>query len=477
MTNTKPNILWVCTDHQRFDTIGALGNEHVRTPNLDRLVAEGVAFTQAYCQCPVCTPSRASFLTGRYPSTIHVNRNGNAYFPNNVTLITRRLADVGYDCGLAGKLHLAAAEGRVEVRTEDGYRLFKWSHHPKPEPFWPTEKHDYQHWLRDQGVDWDEAYGAKTPDGSEIPDTFRPGIEARYHQTTWCANEAIAFMLEERDGPWLMSVNPFDPHPPFDPPAEYLERMDVESMPLPLFQPEELESQLDFEGVDHQTERPHPPYAYDARRMMAAYYAEIELIDAQVGRMLKALEESGQRENTIVIFMSDHGQTLGDHGLLNLGCRFYEGAVHVPLIISWPGRFEEGLRSSALVELTDIAPSLFDAVGLEIPENTQGKSLLPILTGRADPSVHRDFVRSEYHDALDRPHASHANMIYDGRYKLAVYHGHRIGELYDLRQDPHEFDNLWNDPEALSLKHTLMKRLFDAVMLATDQGQPRVGRY
>jgi len=477
MSTTQPNILWICTDQQRYDTIRALGNEHVRTPNLDRLVAGGVAFTRAYAQSPVCTPSRASFLTGRYPSTLHVNRNGNAYFPEDARLVTRTLADAGYDCGLVGKLHLSAADGRVEVRPDDGYRVFKWSHHPQPEPFWPTEAHNYQRWLRKQGVDWDQAYGAGTVPGWEVQASYGPGIEARYHQTTWCADEAIAFMLAGRDGPWLMSVNPFDPHPPFDPPAEYLERMDVESMPLPLFQPQELESQLAFAGIDHQTAEPRAPSDYDARRMVAAYYAQIELFDAQVGRMVDALEASGQREDTIVIFMSDHGEMLGDHGLLLKGCRFYEGAVHVPLIVAWPGLFRSGLRSDALVELTDIVPTLLEAAGLPIPVDVQGVSLLPILTGRADPGRHRDFVRCEYHDALARPNASHANMIFDGRYKLVVYHGHEVGELYDLQADPHEYRNLWGDPGALPIKCRLMKCLFDAAMLATDEGQPRVGRY
>ncbi|MGC9336453.1 MAG: sulfatase-like hydrolase/transferase, partial [Anaerolineae bacterium] len=154
----RPNILWICTDQQRYDTVNALGCNHALTPNLDRLVEQGVAFTRAYSQSPVCTPSRASFLTGCYPSTIHVNRNGNAFFPSDITLVTRALADAGYDCGLVGKLHLSAADGRVEPRPDDGYRVFKWSHHPMPEPCWPTAEHDYQAWLERQGQSWDELY-------------------------------------------------------------------------------------------------------------------------------------------------------------------------------------------------------------------------------------------------------------------------------------------------------------------------------
>ncbi|MBN1642921.1 MAG: sulfatase-like hydrolase/transferase [Anaerolineae bacterium] len=476
MNVKRPNILWICTDQQRYDTVRALGNAAIRTPNLDRLVREGVAFTRAYCQCPICTPSRASALTGRYPSTIHVNRNGNAFFPGEVELITRRLAREGYDCGLAGKLHLSAANGRVEKRPDDGYRVFKWSHHPTPEPYWPTAAHAYQQWLHDQGHAWDEIYGAETVPGWTPNAYSGAGVPAALHQTTWCANEAIAFMREARDGPWLMSVNPFDPHPPFDPPAEYLARMDVDAMPLPLFQPEELESQLDFLGIDFQTEEPVDPSTYDARRMVAAYYAQIELIDDQVGHMLDALEESGQRENTIVIYTSDHGEMLGDHGLLWKGCRFYEGLVHVPLILAWPGHYQAGLRCDALVELVDLAPTLLQSLGLPVPDEVQGRSLLPLLQGKGD-GVHRAFVRAEYHDALDRAHASHANMMFDGRHKLAVYHGVPTGELYDLERDPHEFVNLWDDPGSQELKYSMLESLFDAVMLATDEGQPRVGRF
>jgi len=481
MPNTQPNILWICTDQQRYDTIRALGNPHIRTPHLDRLAAEGVAFARAYCQCPICTPSRASLLTGYYPSTLHVNRNGNAYCPPDIPLLTRALAEAGYDCGLAGKFHLSAAENRVEPRLDDGYRFFQWSHHPKPETFWPGETHAYQHWLAEQGVRWEEAYPTdaklSADAGWKPQDTYRPGIAARYHQTTWCANEAIRFMREERQGPWLMSVNPYDPHPPFDPPAEYLQRMDAASMPLPLFRPEEMQSQLAFQSIDHQTKNPRSPHDYDARGMVAAYYAQIELIDDQVGRMVQMLEETGQRENTIILFTSDHGEMMGDHALLYKGCRFYEGAVHVPLIISWPDHFQQGLVSQALVELTDIAPTLCDLLGMSIPADMHGRSLAPILTGQADPHTHREFVRCEYHDALVEPHASHANMLYDGRYKLVAYHGQDIGELYDLQEDPQEFVNLWSKPEAQALRLDLTKRLFDAVMLATDPGQPRVGRY
>ena len=149
---TQPNILWYCSDQQRFDTLGALGNPHINTPRLDQLVREGVAFSHAYCQSPICSPSRASFLSGAYPSTLSVNGNGYPEFPAHFAdrLITHRLAAEGYDCGLVGKLHLASAADGQEKRVEDGYRVFEYSHsHKGPHDI----GHDYAEWVRQQGHD------------------------------------------------------------------------------------------------------------------------------------------------------------------------------------------------------------------------------------------------------------------------------------------------------------------------------------
>jgi arylsulfatase A-like enzyme len=211
----------------------------------------------------------------------------------------------------------------------------------------------------------------------------------------------------------------------------------------------------------------------------------IELIDRAVGQMLACLERTGQRENTIVIFTSDHGEMLGDHGLLQKGCRFYEGLVRVPLIFSRPGYFEAGLKSRALVELIDIAPTLMELCGVPIHERVQGRSLRPILTGQANPDSHRDFVRSEYYRALNPNvpetregfEGSFATMIRDERFKLAVYHGHEVGELYDLQEDPGEFNNLWFDPAHAAMRFRLMKRDFDALAFAVDVGPKQVAYY
>ena len=226
------------------------------------------------------------------------------------------------------------------------------------------------------------------------------------------------------------------------------------------------------------TERPAmPPHASarDARTLQAAYYAMIELIDDQVGRVLDALRESGQADDTLVIFTSDHGEMLGDHGLIQKGCRFYDGLVRVPLILSWPGRIRASQQSDALVELTDLAPTLLEAAGEPVPDWMQGRSLLPMGTGSAPLDRHRDAVWCEYFDALDAPDATRATMYRRGRHKLVVYHGHGLGELYDLERDPGEFDNLWDDPHHAALKADLLLDSYAAAMAAVDVGTRRVG--
>ena len=464
-SSAPPNVLWICTDQQRWDTIAALGNRHINTPNIDRLAAAGTACTNAFCQAPICTPSRASFLTGCYPSTVHGCSNGNSHWAEAAPLVTRLLAGAGYCCGLAGKLHLAGAQGRIEPRPrDDGYSVFHWSHDPRDA--WPAG-HAYRDWVAERGAHLGHTY-------AELG--YMP---AELHQTTFCADKAIEFMETAWTQPWLMSVNIFDPHAAFDPPADYLARYDPSEMPAPAYRDSDLAAQELLRGVDFQTEA-RDPDSFDARGKIAAYYAMIELIDHNVGRMLDALERSGQADNTLVIFTSDHGEMLGDHGLLLKGCRFYEGLVHVPLIVRWPGRVTAGAATDALVELTDLAPTLLAAAGVPVPDHMAGRSLLPLLSGAA--ADHRGAVRSEYYEALrslrrDRSgwSNSRATMIRDRRYKLAVYHGHPVGELFDLQEDPHEHRNLWREASHAELRFDLLRRCFDATAFAIDTG-PEVTR-
>ncbi|MDZ7639636.1 MAG: sulfatase-like hydrolase/transferase [Bryobacterales bacterium] len=201
----RPNISWICTDQQQWDTIASLGNAQIRTPNIDRLASEGVTLTHTYCQNPICTPSRASFLTGCRPSRIHRHRNGNAHFPRELTLrlVANRLARAGYDGALCGKFHLSSPFDRMEPRLDDGYRLYDWSHHPSPEPGWPVTEYAYQRWLKEGGL----------------------------------------------RGPWFACINIFAP--PFDPAPEYLSKKAPETLPPPLYREGEEREQARFGKVGH----------------------------------------------------------------------------------------------------------------------------------------------------------------------------------------------------------------------------------
>jgi choline-sulfatase len=474
---TKPNILWICTDQQRWDTLGVTGNRHVRTPNLDRLAKGGAHFTGAYCQSPVCSPSRGSFLTGRYPRTARLRQNG-ADIPDDEVLVTKLLADDGYTCGLAGKLHLSACNPSVapttERRIDDGYAAFHWSHHPGhygSKQNWPLN--EYNLWL----IERDETYRADPYRGSSY---VNAGPTADNHQTTWCAEKAITFMEAHRasERPWLFSVNFFDPHHPFDPPAEYLDRyMDrLDEIELPTYRPGELDNKPAFQSIDHASAyggNAGMPYDqmsdHDHRMVRAAYFAMCDLIDDQVGRMLRALEDTGQLDNTIVIFMSDHGELLGDHGIYLKGPFFYEPAVHVPLIVSWPGRIA-GRQVDGLVELVDLAPTLLEAAGIPIYPGMQGKSLLPLLTGGGRRTDTRD-VYGEYYNAMPwhrEPHLPFSTMLRTDRMKLIVSHGDKRGELYDLAEDPTETTNLWDRPDMLATRCDLLQRLCDRMAFTVD---------
>ena len=207
----------------------------------------------------------------------------------------------------------------------------------------------------------------------------------------------------------------------------------------------------------------------DHRLVRASYWAMCDLIDAQVGRLLAALADTGQSGNTLVIFMSDHGEMLGDHGIYLKGPFFYEPAIRVPLIVSWPGQLRS-IRSSALVELTDIAQTLLDAAELPHHPGMQGRSLWRLLRGQADPQEHRDDVYCEFYNATSSHHdpAAHLTMVRTARHKLVVDHSHSGGELYDLDLDPREHHNLWDVPGSRDLKTEMLCRLTNRMAWTAD---------
>jgi arylsulfatase len=488
--NNNPfNILWVCTDSQRWDTLGCYGNPYVHTPNIDRLAQRGVLFNHCYAQNPLCTPSRGAFLTGRYPVTNKLRQNGQN-IPASETLVTKILSDNGYICGLSGKLHISACDHRlklgpewwrhdeseffsgVEPRIDDGYTEFYWDHAPSAR----FKSSSYIRWLREKGVEF------KQPEKEGSVNLWE-GMPEEHHQTTFCVEKAIDFLnaYADEDDPWLFSVNIFDPHFKCDPPDKYLQPYldKLDEIPLPDYVEGELENK-----PPHQKQRMQSgPYAreklieHDHRMIRAAYWAMCDLIDVQVGRLIDALEASGQSDNTIIIFTSDHGELLGDHGMYIKGSYLYDVSMRVPLIISCPGTIPEGKVTDALVELSDLAPTVLDAANLPRHPGMQTRSLWPILNGEQPLDHFRDDIYAEYYNSNPDKTPAWRTMLRTGKWKIILCHGEEIGELYDMENDPKEHTNLWDDTDYRDIKLELTLRAADRMAWTADPMPERIGIY
>ncbi len=479
---SRPNILLLCTDQQRYDSLGCYGNRAIATPAIDALAVDGVLFEQCYVQSPVCTPSRASLLTGRYVHAHGLWANGVA-LPPQERLFPRSLADAGYDCGMAGKMHLAACfQGRTEPRHDDGFRVFKWAH----DPTHGSPQNAYHRWLERTRPDLYTAAMAGGPGRSGHEAVRFDRMPTEYHYSHWIGEETIDFLREGRqaDTPFFFMANFFDPHHPFVAPEEYLARYDPATLPPPIGGPEDLATRPPI-----LQEASQKSYAGNARgfgqhtpeelqQLRAAYFAMVSLIDDEVHRILATLDELGLRDDTLVIFTSDHGEMLGDHGLLLKGPMLYEGAVRVPLILRWPGHLPAGTRRNELVEWIDLCPTVLEAAGLPPLPRGQGKSLLSL--ARGEGGWERDWALCEYRNSghpYDPP--VHMTMLRHRHYKLIVHHGYpattrqRTGELYDLQADPMELHNLWDDPAHQQTRTELQELLVDGLVGAEDRSQPR----
>lgn len=476
------NVLWICTDQQRFDSLKCYGNPVIDTPNLDALAAEGILFENCYSQSPVCSPSRAGFLTGRYPQVCNMYENGASISPHEI-LVTKVLADAGHTCGLSGKLHLSVCNPSItkdmEPRIDDGYSAFYWSHHP--DKHWPLN--DYHVWLGERGETYRKQKLSGTCDISY-------GMPQALHHTTYCTDRAKQFMKTHQgfDNPWLFSVNYFDPHHPFDPPRDLLEKYlaKLDEIAPPNYVPGELDEKPLYQRIDHEgayggnvgliydnmDEREHKMHT-------AAYYAMVELVDTQVGELVACLKQSGQYEDTLIIFTSDHGEMLGDHGLYLKGPFFYDCAVKVPLIIHCPKKLKKGLRVPALVELIDLPQTILEACEVAAPPTMMGKSLWQMCTGDAPTKCHKEYVTCEYFNAMpwhkDPP--ARCVMLYDGRYKLVFVSSTGEGELYDLYADPTETHNRWMDSALMDEKNRLLLALTKKLLDMRDPSYTRCAEW
>lgn len=470
-TVDRPNILILTTDQHRWDALSCYGCDAVKTPNLDRLAAEGALFEACYSPCPVCTPSRASMWTGK-PLPGHGVYKLHDILPDDQVLFSKRLQRLGYETSLVGKLHVSGLWHEAETRhLNDGF--------------------EHYHWCIDPGLNFDSRYNSfarwvKKKDPAFYERLTKEGKSLRHfpaelHFTRWAAETTID-LIEHRDRerPFFVMMSLFDPHDPyFDHPLESRDMVIDEKISEPQPVPEDKDRP---DGIRREMEKSasikekSPTFRESIHELRKGYYASIAFLDQEVGRVLSHLDREGLAENTLVIFLSDHGDMLWDRGLFSKGAFFYDASVRVPLLMRFPGKIPTGARVKGPVQQLDIAATVLAAAGFDreklqktMPDSMDLVSL--IRRGR-DYDNYRDYAVCMYrntgygpgHKYFDPP--IHATMFRDERFKLNVYHGSADGrglegELYDMQNDPQETRNLWSDPQQAGVKMRLMGRLID----------------
>jgi arylsulfatase len=491
------NFLFITTDQHRADGLGCYGNPVVRTSHLDRLAAEGVRLTRAYVNNPLCMPSRATLLTGRYPRSHRVWCNGVALPPAETPFPTL-LAAEGYRTACIGKMHFTpyGAEARPGYydaqKTWEQCDLGDWTGPYAGFQYVqltighcsPTAGH-YGAWL---GRCFPEAQRSYAQDrrlgempASGAPETWVSTLPVEAHHSTWIADRTLECLDRAGDQPFFVWVSFPDPHHPFRPPAPYARLYDEAGVPMPLRRRGELDDKPPlfrqyYDGLTGGPSR-HEGAGMDnpgglseaqLRDIIRFTYGMITLVDDNVGRILDGLQALGLSENTIVCFASDHGELLGDHGLICKGPFHYEGLLRVPMIWRWPGRFPPGCVTDALTGLVDFAPTVLDLGSVPIPDDIQGRSLARLLRG--DTEEHRDGVLTEFQSSY-RPWLN-LKTWRTPDWKITYYAGQPYGELYDLRQDPGEFVNLYDSPEHRGIRTALLERLLEELVLTESRTPP-----
>ena len=478
----RPNILFVMTDEQRWDCVGANGNALIKTPNLDRLAARGANFTHAFVVAPVCVPSRVSFFTGRYP---HSHRNRVNYTPldRSEVLLQARLREAGFRTASVGKLHYfpptveeAQRTGFDIVELHDGVPFTdRWS--------------DYVKWRDAHDPKAATYYRALATDIAPGRNPFRAAIDAEFTDTAWTGQRARHWLAELARGgqPFFLHVSFWKPHPGFEIAAPYDALYDDVTIPLPeTFGDADLQKLM--LPLQKLATRDNGLVKLDRARlewMYRSYYGAISQVDHEIGMLLDALEASGQADNTIIVFSSDHGDQMLEHGIMGKNC-FFESSVRVPLMLSLPGRVKPA-RYDQLIESVDVMPTLLELIGLPEPRECEGCSFAPLIadTGRAytphdavfseniipevitGGKLELPFEKGKGVDGVRHPDAK---MVRTARWKYCHYSGDGA-ELYDLQNDPHEQTNLAGRPELHAVEEEMRTRLLDWLINSSEPDQ------
>jgi len=461
-----PNILLIMTDQQRFDSLPCYGAQAIKTPNFDRITGQGVVFEHCYCNAPVCTPSRASLLTGKSVMGHGVYRLYDL-LPKTEVLFPKRLQESGYQTALVGKLHVSSINFEAYHRSlNDGFDVYEWCE--EPSIFLDSPLNAYAKWLKEQDPEFYQKLKAGARTVKHIP--------AHLHMTHWATERTMEFIRSaDRSKPFFCLMSLFDPHNPYDQyPLEMEKLVDKSKLPEPVYTPQELSNKP--YGIREESAHGYmgsfSKYtSEELRQMRTGYFAEIGFIDQELGRLLNLLDQMQIANNTLILFTSDHGDMLGDHRLLVKGAYFYDPCTRVPLLMRWPDRFSRGIRLPDLVQPHDLAATILDAAGCWTKEEKASRpesiSLVDLCSGgmvetsKYAVCVYRDTGISDQHRYFDPP--INATMIRDERYKLNLYHtpidrGPQ-GELYDMENDPGEVHDLWDISEYLPVRMRLAEAM------------------
>lgn len=438
MAQERPNLLVIMSDQHAPHFSGPYGHPVVRTPNMDRLAAEGVVFDSTYSPSPVCVPARMSFMTGRYVHHTGVWDNGVPLREDAVTW-AHRLRAVGYNVALSGKMHFRGHDQLHGFEVQLGRDVN--AGNPPPIPDWSRPLSEIEP-MRSM------------PKG--------PGYTPHIEADDLAMKAAQRYLLDpaRRKKPWALVVGFASPHPPFIVPPSFYEIYSDVPIDMPII-PEGHLAALHPALQRMRRARGFVDPAADevlTREVRASYYGLISYVDDGIGRLLKTLEESGQVENSIIAYTSDHGELLGEHGMW-YKCNFFEQSVRVPLLISCPSMLPCGKRVPQPVSLLDLTATIVDlAHATEAREGIpplDGNSLIPLVLG--DSGCWRDEVLSEFYAKFSTEPMA---MLRRGRYKLNYYHGGEP-EVFDLEADPGEFHDLAGDPSLRSVREELLRSLFN----------------
>ena len=429
----RANLLFLCSDQHQTAASGCYGSNEAQTPHIDEIAADGVRFDRAYCNAPVCVPSRGSIITGLHPCR-HGAKNLRDPLPNEARTVAHYFKDHGYVTGAIGKMHF------VDETRRHGFdhRLYR-------------ADHDKRLTQAEQQAFRDDQYAAYPADGGYATGLSGSAstLPERYFQDTFYAEESVAFLRENKDRPFCLWSSFYMPHTPLVPAKQYWDMYDGVTLSLPERSDRELQDGFEGHLIRSRQRGWYDQKDDDLRDAIRGYYGNISQTDANVGRVFDTLRELGLDKNTVVVYTSDHGEMAGAHRTWTKH-NMYEQSVSVPLIVRMPDRMEAGTARTQLIEHTDLLPTLTELCGLGSPSSgIDGRSFAPLVQGGA--YTPREHAYSEYYFChrsftVDDRYVGKPPilMVRTGKWKLNYLSWAR-SELYDLEADPGEFNNVIDD--------------------------------